>query len=336
MNRAGATPGRAVSPRAGGLAGGGTAPRQPVQVQPAAGGGLDDRAQPAIETLSARSAGENFPVALRALPRRYQRHLMAVYRFARLVDDIGDEQPADAGGRLRVLDAVEQDLDRAFSSGAAPTLPVIAGLVRTAAECAIPAQPFRMLIQANRQDQTVSRYASFDELLGYCRLSANPVGQAVLHVFAAVTPERVRLSDLVCTALQLAEHTQDVAEDFTRDRIYLPQQDMAAFGCTEADLADAVAAARGRAGRVPWTMPQQVRELIRFETERARKLLDEGAALTGTLRGWPRLAVAGYVGGGRATLAAIAAAGYDVFSATRRPGRAATATGLFRAFLTGG
>lgn len=332
MSHANATPSRAVPARAGGLAGG-AAPRQPAQVQPAAGGG---RAQPAIETLSARAAGENFPVALRALPRRYQRHLMAVYRFARLVDDIGDEGPADAGGRLRVLDALEQDLDRAFSSGAAPKLPVIAGLARTAAECAIPAQPFRMLIQANRQDQTVSRYASFDELLGYCRLSANPVGQAVLHVFGTVTPERVRLSDLVCTALQLAEHWQDVAEDFTRDRIYLPQQDMAAFGCTEGDLADAVAAAPASAGRVPWTMPQRVRELIRFETERARKLLDEGAALTGTLRGWPRLAVAGYVAGGRATLAAIAAAGYDVFSAARRPGRAATATGLIRAYLTGG
>lgn len=330
MSRANTSHGPAVSARAAGLAGRGAAERQPI---PAAAGRAE-RAQPAIEVLSARAAGENFPVALRALPRTQQRHLMAVYRFARLVDDIGDEEPADAAARLRLLDAVEQDLDRALS-GATARFPVIKDLARTAAECDIPARPFRMLIQANRQDQAVTRYATFDELLGYCTLSANPVGRAVLGVFGMVTPERLRLSDLVCTALQLAEHWQDVAEDFARDRIYLPQQDMAAFGCTEADLADAAEATPRTAGRLPRTVPQRVRELIRFETERARNLLDEGAALTGTLRGWPRLAVAGYVAGGRATLAAIAAADYDVFSATRRPGRAATAAGLIRAYLTG-
>ncbi len=345
-------------------------------------------AQTAIDALSARVAGENFPVALRALPRRYRRHLMAVYRFARLVDDIGDEAPVarafgdgghtrggggggggggerndgdirgdggerdarDDGGdgtgasrpgrqhqavaanRLRLLDLVEQDLDRAFSPGAAAGLPVVKDLGRTAAECAIPAEPFRMLIQANRQDQTVSRYDSFDALLGYCRLSANPVGHTVLHIFGMATPERMRLSDLVCTALQLAEHWQDVAEDFARDRIYLPRDDMAAFGCTEGDLADAANATRRAAQPM---VPPRLRELLRSETERARRLLDEGAALTGTLHGWARLAVAGYVAGGRATLTAIAASDFDVFSTTPRPGRAATVTGLARAYVTG-
>jgi len=290
--------------------------------------------------------------------------------------------------RLRALDAVEEDLNCAFSAGAfsagacsagacsagaasfgaAPRLPVVRELARTAAACAIPAELFRLLIQANRQDQTVSRYATFEDLLGYCRLSANPVGRIVLHIFGAATPERERLSDLVCTALQLAEHWQDVAEDFGRGRVYLPQEDLAAFGCAEGDLAsatqptgDARRAARACAATVR-TAPPCLRELIRFETERAGRLLDEGAALTGTLHGWARLAVAGYVAGGRATLAAIAMAGapgfarsgrngdsvspgrfthpfrpggFDVLGATPRPSRARTAVSLIRAYLTG-
>jgi squalene synthase HpnC len=342
----------------------------------------------AIDALSARAVGENFPVAMRVLPREHRRHLMAVYRFARLVDDIGDEahpvwsEHAAAAAalradpttdRLRALDAVEEDLGRAFSaaatwpasassvpasarsassmpassaggSAAAPRLAVVRELARTAAECAIPAEPFRMLIDANRQDQTVSRYATFDDLLGYCELSANPVGRIVLHVFSAATPERERLSDLVCTALQLAEHWQDVAEDFARDRVYLPQEDIKAFGCTERDLASAAHPTSATSHRTPAC----VRELMRFETERAGRLLNEGAALVGTLHGWARLAVAGYVAGGRATLAAIAAAGaagdgrstpksvgFDVSGVTPRPGRARTVAGLIRAYLTG-
>ncbi len=333
-----------------------------------------------MEALAARAAGENFPVALRVLPRLYRRRLMAVYRFARFVDDVGDEpaaagpardgdaahEPGDKanspGDRLRALDAVEHDLGRAFTAGLTPRLPVIREVGLVAAECAIPAEPFRMLIQANRQDQTVSRYATFDHLLGYCELSANPVGRIVLGVFGAVTPERERLSDLVCTALQLAEHWQDVAEDFARGRVYLPQEDMAAFGCTERDLEPAppepAARPAGPAGPVRRGTPDRIRELMRFETERAARLLGEGAALTGTLRGWARLAVAGYVAGGRATLAAIAAAGagpghlgrrgapgrstppagpggFDVLAMTPRPGRARTAGGLILAYLTG-
>jgi squalene synthase HpnC len=316
-----------------------------------------------IDALSDQAAGENFPVALRILPRAYRRHLMAVYRFARLVDDIGDEPgpllaghvSADtaetvaettgrAADRLRALDAVEEDLDRAFSSGATSPgsqarLRVVREVARTAADCVIPAEPFRMLIEANRQDQRVSRYATFGDLLGYCRLSANPVGRIVLHIFGAATAERERLSDLVCTALQLAEHWQDVAEDFARGRIYLPQEDLVAFGCVEGDL-QLAAGVR--------TTPLSVRKLMRFETERAGQLLTEGAPLTGTLHGWARLAVAGYVAGGRATLAAIAAAGsaadsapdsapagFDVLSVTARPGRARTAAGLMRAYLRG-
>jgi squalene synthase HpnC len=188
--------------------------------------------------------------------------------------------------------------------------------------CAIPAQPFYDLIAANRQDQVVSRYPTFGDLEDYCRLSANPVGRIVLHVFGAATPEREALSDRVCTALQLAEHWQDVAEDLRAGRIYLPQEDLERFGCTEGDLA------------APRAAPK-VRALMAFEERRARDLLDSGAPIVGTLRGAARLAVAGYVAGGRAALAAIAASGHDVLRATPRPGQARVAAEMVRAYATG-
>ena len=271
---------------------------------------------------AAKAAGENFPVALRALPRRYRRHLMAVYRFARLVDDTGDEGTADTAGRVRMLDSLDEDVNRIAGANGAPRDPVIRDLVPTVRECAIPLQPFRDLIQANRQDQAVTRYPAFEDLLGYCELSANPVGRIVLHIFGSATPERLRRSDQVCTALQLAEHWQDVAEDYGRGRIYLPAEDLERFGCGERDLAAPAAA-------------QPVRALMAFETERAGRILDEGAPLVGTLRGYARLAVAGYVAGGRAALAAIAAAGHDVLAATPRPRKSRVVSGLARAYLTG-
>src|SRR6202046_1587607 len=191
-------------------------------------------------------------------------------------------------------------------AGAGPKTGVVRALGRVVTDCGIPMQPFADLIQATRQDQVVSRYQSFEELRGYCRLSANPVGRIVLHVFGCFSERRAELSDSVCTALQLAEHWQDVAEDFRADRIYLPAQDMKEFGCTEEDMSLG-------------TAPAQVRALIVFETERATAMLDAGAPLIGTLRGAARVAVAGYVAGGRAALAAIAAAGHDVRPGTPAP-----------------
>jgi 15-cis-phytoene synthase len=158
--------------------------------------------------------------------------------------------------------------------------------------------------------------------VGYCRLSANPVGRIVLHVFGSFSPQRAELSDSVCTALQLAEHWQDVAEDLRAGRIYLPAQDLDRFGCTEEDLAQASA-------------PPQVRALIAFETGRAMALLDAGAPLIGTLPGAARAAVAGYVAGGRAALAAIAAADHDVLRATPRPRKPYLAAQLVRAYARG-
>ena len=205
---------------------------------------------------------------------------------------------------------------------AGPQIGVIRALAPVVGACAIPQQAFADLIRANRQDQVVSRYPAFSDLVDYCRLSANPVGRIVLHVFGAATPERMILSDRVCTALQLAEHWQDVAEDFRAGRIYLPAEDLERFGVAESDLAAATAA-------------PQLRALMEFEVERARQLLDEGAPLVGNLRGSARVAVAGYVAGGRAALAAITNAGYDVLCATHKPRRGRLAREMLRAYAAG-
>jgi phytoene/squalene synthetase len=156
----------------------------------------------------------------------------------------------------------------------------------------------------------------------YCKLSANPVGQVVLYIMNAATPERIVASDSVCTALQVIEHTQDVAEDLANDRIYLPQQDMDTFGVTEQDLAGQ-------------TANQRVKDLIKFEADRAQKALDEGSPLVGTLKGMARLAIAGYVGGGRATLKSITVSGYDVLRSTPRPGKADTLAMMTRCYVKG-
>ncbi|MEV0804871.1 squalene synthase HpnC [Micromonospora sp. NPDC050200] len=267
--------------------------------------------QPAIATAARRveqaRAQENFPVALRVLPGRHRRHLLAVYGYARYVDDLGDE-PLDEGvDRLAALDDFEAEL-RALYAGSPVTQPVLRALAPTVAECRLPLDALVRLIEANRVDQHVTRYATFDQLVDYCTLSANPVGELVLHIFGQAGPATLALSDRVCTALQLVEHLQDVAEDHRRGRIYLPHADMDRFGVTEADLARPTAGSR-------------LRELIGFEAERARAWLDAGAPLVAALRGWGRLAVSGYLAGGRATLDALAAADHDPLAVTVRPRR---------------
>ena len=269
---------------------------------------------------AAKASAENFPVAMRILPARYRRHLMALYGFARLTDDIGDEIIPAA--RSQVLDDIQADVARIYGGDRPPRLAALRELAVTVAECGIPAQPLLDLIQANRQDQIVTRYETFEDLAGYCRLSANPVGLVVLHIFGAVSVERERLSDSICTALQLVEHWQDVAEDLRKGRIYLPRQDMDQFGVTQEDLAASVTGPR-------------VRALIAHEAARASALLDEGAPLVGTLRGWGRLAVAGYLAGGRAALSAMAQSGHDVLSMTPRPDKRQTAAKAIRAYVRG-
>jgi squalene synthase HpnC len=266
---------------------------------------------PGAHEVLERASGENFSVASLVLGSVNRRHLMAIYGYARLVDQIGD---AVTGDRLALLDVFERDLDRVFAGSEPerlvfPEHPVLQRLAPSVRELSLPRGPFQRLIEANRRDQVHAEYATFEELVGYCDLSANPVGELVLHVFGAATPDRVALSDKVCTALQLAEHWQDVAEDHAAGRVYLPAEDLARFGVTREELGAASASAA-------------TRRLMAFEVARARELLDDGAQLVGLLHGRARIAVAGYVGGGRAALDAIDAAGHDVLAAAPKAPRA--------------
>jgi squalene synthase HpnC len=278
-------------------------------------------ALPGEREVLARSSGENFTVASLLLPRRERAHLLAIYAYARLVDEIGD---AAAGDRLAELDAFEAELGQLFvpASERIPSHPVFVRLAPTVAALDLPRAPFAALIEANRLDQEKKTYRSFDELLAYCTLSANPVGELVLRVFGVATPERIALSNSVCTALQLAEHWQDVAEDHAAGRVYLPAEDLRRFGVADEDLG---AAHTGEA----------LARLLAFEVGRARALLDEGARLVGTLAGRARIAVAGYVGGGRAALEAIEAAGYDVLAGPPRAPRRARLAHTVRLYRRG-
>lgn len=255
---------------------------------------------PSAEAVMARARGENFPVASRLLGRETRAHLLAVYGFARLVDELGDSV---AGDRLAALDWLEQELDRAVAGRAGH--PLLAALTPTIRACGLTREPFARLIEANRADQRKRSYQTWEELRAYCALSADPVGEIVLAVFGQSSPARIALSDRICTALQLIEHCQDVAEDLRAGRVYLPRQDMRRFGCDEADLAAGVAG-------------EPLRATIAFEVARARRLLGEGLPLVGGLRGRARIAVAGFAGGGLAALGAIEAAGFDVLSGAPR------------------
>jgi len=264
---------------------------------------------PSVEAVMARAASENFPVASRLLPRAQRDHLLAVYGFARLVDELGDSTGATPEERLAALDWLEGELDLAIDGRAEHELMVRLGA--TVAACGLPREPFARLIEANRLDQRRSRYASWEELRLYCTLSADPVGEIVLGIFGAAEPETVALSDRICTALQLAEHCQDVAEDLARGRVYLPQEDLAAFGVGEEELAAAHAS-------------PALRGVLAFEVERGRGLLREGLPLLARLRGRPRLAVAAFAAGGRAAFGAIERAGYDVLADPAHPPDAGT------------
>ncbi|MCX4741926.1 squalene synthase HpnC [Streptomyces antibioticus] len=268
----------------------------------------------------AKAADENFPVAPFFLPRAWRDDLMAVYGFARLVDDIGDGDlapggadarllgvaPADADDRMVLLDAFEADLRRVFDGE--PRHPLLRRLRPTVRRRSLTPGPFLDLIAANRQDQLVTRYETYDDLVAYCELSANPVGRLVLAVTGTATPERIRRSDAICTALQIVEHLQDVSEDLGRDRVYLPAEDMKRFHVGESDLAADSAGA-------------SVRALVAYEAQRAGGLLSEGAPLVGSVHGRLRLLLAGFVAGGRAAIHAIAAAEFDVLPGPPKPGK---------------
>jgi squalene synthase HpnC len=271
-----------------------------------------------------RAGSENFPVASRCLPARCRSDLMALYGWARLVDQLGDDYPGD---RLAALDEVERQLRSAISTR--PTAsshdeeelhPLIARMAETVRRRALPVEPLFDLVQANRQDQMVSRYETFGDLVGYCKLSANPVGRTVLAIFGFATPQRMAWSDMICTALQLVEHWQDVAEDAIVGRIYLPMEDLRRFGVDTDELMPPPVDYVDRSGReTPRGASFAARALMAFEAARARRMLDEGTPLVASLRGRLRVAVAGFVAGGHAALDGLAALDFDIYANPSRP-----------------
>ena len=219
-------------------------------------------ALPGANDVLSRAAGENFPVALRVLPAALRRDLSGLYGFARLADQLGD---AYHGDRLAALDWLEGDLRRALAGE--PAHELVGPIAATVGRRQLDPTPLFDLIQANRQDQTTTAYATFDDLVAYCRLSANPVGRMVLGIFDQADPRRVGWSDAICTGLQLAEHWGDVAEDAAAGRVYLPQDDLDRFGVDPKEL---LGTAHGRPA---------LRALMAFEADRARRYLRQGTPL---------------------------------------------------------
>ncbi|MEO5935672.1 MAG: squalene synthase HpnC [Terriglobales bacterium] len=211
----------------------------------------------------ARSHYENFSVATWFLPERLKQHFYNVYAYCRISDDLGDEV-GDPQQSLALLDEWEAELNSCYSG--APRHPVFVALAHTVREFDIPKQTFADLLTAFRQDQTVTRFATFDDLLAYCRYSANPVGHLVLHLGGYRDADRQRLSDFTCTALQLANFWQDVYGDWQKGRVYIPQEDLQRFGVPE----DSIAQRR---------FSPQFRDLMRFEVERAREWFANGLPL---------------------------------------------------------
>ena len=281
-----------------------------------------------------RATSENFPVASGLLPASVRSDLMALYGWARLVDQLGDDY---AGDRLGALDEVEDQLRAALGSrrpaSGAEIHPLVARMAETTRRLALPTGPLFDLVQANRQDQTVTRYETFDELVDYCRLSANPVGRTVLSIFGFATPERFAWSDSVCTGLQLVEHWQDVAEDAIVGRVYVPQLDMRRFGVTVEELVPPPAdyIDRRRPG-APGGASFESRALMAFQAARARQWLDDGTPLVATLKGRLRVAVAGFIAGGHAALDALAGLDFDIYAEPSRPAPNRFFTHLVRLF----
>jgi squalene synthase HpnC len=278
----------------------------------------------------ARNHYENFTVGSLLLPRDKRRHAYAIYSYCRFADDLGDEATPSSEGkdsapysswqmeevpgqhsgadsevdlptyRLALLDRWQEELEKCYRG--TPSHPIMVALQETVREYDIPIEPFLKLIEFNRMDQRVNRYATFQDLLHYCDHSANPVGHLVLYIFGYRDQERQRLSDYTCTALQLANFWQDVARDYAMGRIYLPQEDMDRFGYTEVQLA------RGEANHA-------FRQLMAFQVERTRDLFAQGSRLLGTLEGAAQLEVALFTRGGMAILDRIQQVDYDVLSA---------------------
>ncbi len=242
---------------------------------------------------------ENFHVATWFLPKALRPHFHAIYAYCRISDDLGDEV-GDRAVALALLDLWGRELDACYEGRARH--PVFVALAETIRFCQIPKEPFADLLVAFRQDQTVTRYANIDEVLGYCRYSANPVGRLVLYACGEVSEENFRLSDATCSALQLANFWQDVRVDFQKDRVYLPQDEMRRFGVSDETIA------RGEA-------TPEFRALLGHEVDFARGMFERGLPLIGRVNRDLALDLDLFSRGGLEILRAIERCDYDVLSA---------------------
>jgi squalene synthase HpnC len=246
---------------------------------------------------------ENFHVATWFLPKALRPHFHAIYAYCRISDDLGDEV-GDTAVALALLDLWGRELDACYEGRARH--PVFVALAETIRACEIPKEPFADLLVAFRQDQTVTRYETMDDVFGYCRNSANPVGRLVLYACGEAGPqvreENFRLSDLTCTALQLANFWQDVKVDFAKGRVYLPQADMRRFGVSDETIAKGIATPEFRA-------------LMRYEVDFARSLFEQGLSLIGRVNRELALDLDLFSRGGLEILRAIERRDYDVLSA---------------------
>ena len=250
--------------------------------------------------MAARAAGENFPVGSVLFPRPLRPHIRALYCYARFVDELGDSYDGD---RLAALDELEQEVDAAFAGAA--TWPVLRNVEPTIREFGLPREPFVRLIEANRIDQRVTEYETWDEVQNYCVHSADPCGRLVLGVLRRLgEPDIVAASDSVCTGLQLVNFLQDVPRDLALGRVYLPAEDRRRFGEPALDRPSS-----------------ELRELLRFESARAAELLAAGEILRARIGGRLGRAVALFSRGGLAALDALETAGWDVFSQRPKPSR---------------
>jgi squalene synthase HpnC len=242
---------------------------------------------------------ENFHVASWFLPKRFRPHFHSIYAYCRVSDDLGDEV-GDREASLALLDLWGAELDACYRG--VTHHPVFVALAETIRACDIPKEPFADLLVAFRQDQTVTRFATMQDILGYCRYSANPVGRLVLYACGYRDPERFALSDQTCSALQLANFWQDIRVDYTKGRIYLPREDMDRFGIDEA----AIAAAR---------FTPQFRELMRYEVDYARRMFLAGLPLIGRVDRELAVDLDLFSRGGLEILRAIELQNYDVLRA---------------------
>jgi squalene synthase HpnC len=246
---------------------------------------------------------ENFHVASWFLPKALRPHFHSIYAYCRISDDLGDEV-GDTAAALALLDLWGRELDACYEGRARH--PVFVALHETIRACSIPKEPFADLLVAFRQDQTVTRFATMDDVFAYCRYSANPVGRLVLYACGEVSPdtmaEKFRLSDATCTALQLANFWQDVRVDYAKGRIYLPLEDMKRFSVSEETIAAGVATA-------------EFRELLRYEVDFARGLFEQGLPLIGMVNRELALDLDLFSRGGLEILRAIERRDYDVLSA---------------------